>query len=218
MKSRRITRFIVAGGVALAAPLFAAAQPGPSGPMQGPGPGAGRPDAAQMPGPRHGMHGGPGHWEHGRMHHGMQGPQRGMHGPMQFRGDGAGMGWLRGLNLTEQQRDKVFAVMHASAPALREQGKVLQQTRRELARLPLSADYDQAKARALAERHAQAMAQMAELRARNMNEIYRQLTPEQQKHVSERLARFEQRGERPMRDGARPGAPREQRPGAPARG
>ncbi|MBN9429346.1 MAG: Spy/CpxP family protein refolding chaperone [Burkholderiales bacterium] len=220
MKSRRINRFIVAGSIALATPLFALAQPGPGGPMPGAGPGAGgRPDAAQMPGPQHGMHGQAGQWGHGRMHQGAHGPmQRGMHGATHFRGEGPGMGWLRGLNLTEQQRDKVFEIMHGSAPALREQGKVLQQTRRELARLPLSADYDQAKARGLAERHAQAMAQMAELRARNMNEIYRQLTPEQQKHVSERMARFEQRGQRSMRDGARPGAPREQRPGAPARG
>ncbi|MGD9942330.1 MAG: Spy/CpxP family protein refolding chaperone [Burkholderiaceae bacterium] len=219
MKSRRIARFIVAGGLALAAPLLAVAQAGPGAGPGGPGPGgrggmppaAGPMGAGPMGAHAPGMMGGHGHARHERMH---AGPR----GPMQFRGAEHGMTWLRGLNLSEPQRDKVFEIMHASAPTIREQAKVLRQTREELARLPLSADYDQAKARALAERNAQAAAQLAELRARNMNEIYRQLTPEQQKRVAERLARVGPHGERPMRENVRPGAPRESRPGGPSRG
>lgn len=111
-------------------------------------------------------------------------------------GEQAMMGgaFLRGLDLTEAQRDKVFAVMHANAPAMREQGKILRATRGELAKLALSNDYDEAKVKALTDRSAQAMSTIAQLRARGMNEIFRTLTPEQQAKVIERQARWEQRG------------------------
>lgn len=105
-----------------------------------------------------------------------------------------GGAFLRGLDLTEAQRDKVFAVMHANAPAMREQGKILRATRGELAKLALSNDYDEAKVKALTDRSAQAMSTIAQLRARGMNEIFRTLTPEQQAKVIERQARWEQRG------------------------
>lgn len=107
-----------------------------------------------------------------------------------------GGGFLRGLDLTEAQRDKVFAVMHANAPAMREQGKILRATRGELARLALSNDYDEAKVKALTDRSAQAMSTIAQTRARAMNEIFRTLTPEQQAKAIERQARWEQRGPR----------------------
>lgn len=105
-----------------------------------------------------------------------------------------GGAYLRGLDLTEAQRDKVFAVMHANAPAMREQGKILRATRDELAKLALSNDYDEAKVRALTDRSAQATSTIAQLRTRGMNEIFRTLTPEQQAKVIERQARWEQRG------------------------
>ncbi len=107
-----------------------------------------------------------------------------------------GGAFLRGLDLTEAQRDKVFAVRHANEPAMREQGKILRATRAELSKLALSNDYDEARARALTDRSAQAMSTMAQLRARGMNEIFRVLTPEQQAKVIERQARWEQRGPR----------------------
>lgn len=110
-----------------------------------------------------------------------------------------GGAFLRGLDLTEAQRDKIFAVRHASEPAMREQGKILRATRVELSKLALSNDYDEAKARALTDRSAQAMSTMAQLRARAMNEIFRVLTPEQQAKVIERQARWEQRGPRGFR-------------------
>ena len=111
-------------------------------------------------------------------------------------GEQAMMGgaFLRGLDLTEAQRDKVFAVMHANAPAMREQGKILRATRGELAKLAMSNDYDEAKVKALTDRSAQATSTMAQLRARGTNEIFRTLTPEQQAKVIERQARWEQRG------------------------
>lgn len=182
MKPARIAGLALAGGLALAIPFFVAAQAGPG--TWGPG--------ARMGGDFH-----PAHARHGHGHghvHGWQG-ERGM-----------GAGFLRGLDLTEAQRDKVFGVMHASAPAMREQGKVLRATRAELAKLALSNDYDEARAKALTERSAQALAAMAQLRARGMNEIYRELTPEQQAKVRERQERWEQRGHE-HRGSGEPGRP-----------
>ena len=185
MKSARLAGLALAGGMALAVPFLASAQPGP-GPG-GPGP--------RMGGDFHSMHARHGHGWHGEW--------------------GMGGGFLRGLDLTEAQRDKVFNVMHANAPAMREQGKVLHAARADLAKLALSNDYDEAKAKALTERSAQAMATMAQLRARGMNEIFRALTPEQQAKVLERQARWEQRGQgRRGPGGPGPGAPG--RPGSPA--
>lgn len=126
----------------------------------------------------------------------------------------AGGAFLRGLDLTEAQRDKVFAVMHANAPKLREQGKILRASRAELTRLALSTDYDEGKARALTERSAQAMTAIAQLRAQGMNEIFRALTPEQQAKVRERQERWERGGPRggrhfgPGGDGPRGGPER----------
>jgi len=181
MKSARIAGLALAGSLALAVPFLVSAQAGPG--QDGPG-AWGRGDAPRM------------HARHGHGHgHGMAG-QRGM-----------GNGLLRGLDLSEAQRDKVFAVMHANAPAMREQGKVLRATRGELQKLALSTDYDEAKVKALSERNAQAIATMSELRARGMNEIFRVLTPEQQAKVFERQARWEQRGAaRPHRGAAGAGS------------
>lgn len=169
----------MAGGLALAVPFLVSAQGAPA--SDGP--------RMQMRGEFHKAHARHGHGARGE--HGMS----------------AGA-FLRGLDLTEAQRDKVFAVMHANAPAMREQGKILRATREELAKLALSTDYDDAKAKALTERSAQAMSTMAQLRARGMNEIFRVLTPEQQARVAERRARWEQRG-------GRPGGPGEGRRGGP---
>jgi SAM-dependent MidA family methyltransferase len=70
----------------------------------------------------------------------------------------------------------------------------LRETRDEFAKLALSSDYDEAKVKTLADRNAQAISEMAQLRARNMNEIYKVLTPEQQAKVQERMSRRATRG------------------------
>lgn len=192
MKKTRLAGIAVAGSLALATPFLVAAQgaPGePRMPMRG--------KLEQV----HARHGHQGH--HG--HHGWQGERA-----------TAGAGFLRGLNLTEEQRDRIFAIRHASEPAMREQAKILRSARGELSRLALSADYDEAKAKALIDRNAQAMSTLAQQRARDMNQIFRVLTPEQQATVLERRTRMEQRG--PGRGAAegRRGAPGiEGRPAAP---
>lgn len=168
MKSSRIAAFTVAGSLALAVPFLVSAQGSPDGTQQ--------PPARMMK-----QHA---HWQHGAEGHRGGGPMFGAHGHGRH-----GDGFLRGLDLSDQQRDRIFEIRHAAAPKMREQAKVLRDTRGEFARLALSSGYDEAKVKALADRNAQAISEMAQLRARSMNEIYQVLTPEQQAKVQERLAR-----------------------------
>lgn len=113
----------------------------------------------------------------------------GMGGPGEHGGGRDMMRMLRGLDLTEAQRDKVFELVHANMPAMREQGKVLRNNHEALRKLALSDQYDEAKVKALTEQNAQAMAQMAQTRARMGHEVYQLLTPEQRKALEERLAK-----------------------------
>ena len=56
----------------------------------------------------------------------------GCHHAMAFKHGGAGKhdAFMRGLDLTEAQRDKIFEVRHAAAPMLREKGKQVREARR----------------------------------------------------------------------------------------
>ena len=173
MKSARIAAFTVAGSLALAVPFLVSAQASPdSAPQASP---------SKMIGQQHA------HWRHGAEGHRGGKAMSGRHG-------GQGDRFLRGLDLSDQQRDRIFEIRHAAAPKMREQAKALRETRGEFAKLALSSDYDEAKVRTLADRNAQAISEMAQLRARNMNEIYKVLTPEQQAKVQERMSRRAQRG------------------------
>ena len=100
---------------------------------------------------------------------------------------------LRGLDLTEAQQDKVFALMHEQAPAMREKAKEMRAARIAMRDMMMSDKYDEAQVKALTERSAQAMAEMAQMRARSANEIYKLLTPEQRKTLQERKAAMQQR-------------------------
>ena len=97
---------------------------------------------------------------------------------------------LRGLDLSEAQRDAVFEIMHGQAPAMRERMKALRKARLELRALAQSADFDAARARARADAVGRAMADLALARAESGSRIYKLLTPEQRA----RLARMGGRG------------------------
>lgn len=98
--------------------------------------------------------------------------------------------FLRGLNLSEAQRDKIFDLMHAQAPAMRDQAGKMRKAQMELRRLSMSGEYDEAKVKSLSEASAKLMAEMAQMRARTGNQIYQMLTPEQRKQMEERKADF----------------------------
>lgn len=187
MKSTRFASLALAGAAALAVPFLVSAQPSPGASGEG----------TQMHAQFMKAHARGGHFHHGG--------GQGMHGDRAMGG-----AFLRGLDLTDEQRDRIFAIRHAAEPAMRDQMKVLRGARGEFARLALSSEYDESKVKELADRNAQAMSAMAQLRARTMNEMYRVLTPEQQARVKERQQRWAERGargERGMRGEGRRGGP-----------
>jgi protein CpxP len=104
-------------------------------------------------------------------------------------GMGAGLGapppFLHGLHLTDEQQDKVFAIVYAAAPAVREQGKALHKAHEALHELNQSDQYDESRVKSLAEAAAKAESQMTVLRMRTEHEIFALLTPEQKKQLEE---------------------------------
>mgnify|MGYP003476963651 FL=1 len=95
---------------------------------------------------------------------------------------------LRGLNLTEAQRDKIFEIMHAQAPAMRDKAKALRKAEDDLRALTAAADYSDAKARSLADAGAKAMSEMTLARAKAERQVFEVLTPEQRKQLAEMKA------------------------------
>jgi protein CpxP len=96
---------------------------------------------------------------------------------------------LRGLDLSDAQRDRVFDLLHAQAPTMRDQAKAIHKSQSELHQLSLSNEYSETKAKALAESSAQSIARMAQLRASVDYRIYQILTPEQRQSLSEQKNR-----------------------------
>ncbi|HAT31018.1 MAG TPA: hypothetical protein DCW29_09270 [Janthinobacterium sp.] len=94
--------------------------------------------------------------------------------------------FLHGLELSEAQQDKVFTVLHAQEPMLREQHKQVEKAHQALHELASSGHYDDAKASALAQAAAQAMARISLQQARTEQELLAMLTPEQRKEVERR--------------------------------
>jgi periplasmic protein CpxP/Spy len=102
--------------------------------------------------------------------------------------------YLRNLDLFEAQRDKVFAIMHEQAPMMRERIKSLKRAEADLRHLTAGPDYDEGKAKVLADQIGRAMSEVALLRARTDHLIFDVLTPEQRKRLTEPKQDGELRG------------------------
>ncbi len=96
-----------------------------------------------------------------------------------------GPDYLRGLNLTEAQRDKVFEVMHAQAPGMREKAKAHLAAEEALRHLTAAPDYSEATALALADTLGNSLVEMALVRAKADRQIFDLLTAEQRKQLAE---------------------------------
>jgi Spy/CpxP family protein refolding chaperone len=88
--------------------------------------------------------------------------------------------------LSEEQQDKIFAIVHAAAPAIRDHMKAARKARDGLHDLAQSADFSNDKATALAQTESVAEAQLSLLRARTDHDIFMVLSPEQRARLSER--------------------------------
>jgi Spy/CpxP family protein refolding chaperone len=95
---------------------------------------------------------------------------------------------LRGLELSEAQQDQIFNILHAQAPALRDQIKQMRKTHEALMALATTPQFDENKARQLAADHAKVMATLSLMRIRTEHEIFQVLTPAQQQQVKQRQA------------------------------
>ena len=100
---------------------------------------------------------------------------------------------LRDLNLNEAQRDKIFEIMHAQAPLMRDKAKAVRKAEDELRALSSASDYSEARARALADTAAKAMSEMTLARARAERQVFEVLTPEQRKQLADMKATGEPR-------------------------
>jgi len=90
---------------------------------------------------------------------------------------------LRGLTLTESQRDRVFMILHARAPTLRETVKAARRAQDGLQQLELSAQFDQARAKSLVDSFVRSLGTIALMRAEGEHEIYALLTEEQRQQM-----------------------------------
>lgn len=120
------------------------------------------------------------------------------------RGDRCGVGpatesgkmppYLRQLDLSEAQRDRVFEIMHGQAPAMRDKVKAARNAEESLRRLVLSTEYTEPKARELSDAAARATADLSLARAKAERQIYEVLTAEQHSQ----LAKLKAAGKAPM--------------------
>lgn len=119
--------------------------------------------------------------------HAQRGPDHGPGPGSRMEGPGEGLPpFLRSVELSEAQQDKVFAATYAQAPLLREQQKIAFKAHEQLRELASSNQYDDAKATALANGAAQAMAKISLQHARLEQQLLAVLTPEQRQQVDAR--------------------------------
>jgi len=142
---------------------------------------------------------------HGGFRGGPFGGPPGGPGPRPF-GFGPGLPPVfHGLDLSEAQQDKVFAIVHGQEPAVRELGKALRKAHEALAAIAKAAQYDDARAVAQTQALGQAVAGLELQRLRTNQKLLAVLTAEQRKQIDQR-GQHEQREESGPR--VPPGRPR----------
>lgn len=146
-------------------------------------------ETPQFDSPRHGKFV-KGHGKHQHGKHGMH--RRGGHGdhhdPMKR--------MLRGLDLTQEQKDKIFEIRHASVPAARDNRNQMRTLRQALRAQTTAENYDAAQVTDLANKIGALQTAMIEQRTATMRAVFDVLTPEQRTQLKEKMARRGQRGER----------------------
>lgn len=182
MKANRITQILLAAGIALTAsvPAFSA----PSSSLQE------TTTTTTTAGEQAPGKGTPGERAHGDRKNGEHRHHRGHHGHHGNKGPGM---MLRGIDLTEEQKTKVNELHKAAAPEMRAAMKEAFEARRALHELTVSGSFDEAKAREIAQKGADAMARASVLKAKTHSQVLATLTPEQRKQLADQA---EQRKER----------------------
>jgi Spy/CpxP family protein refolding chaperone len=105
--------------------------------------------------------------------------------------------YLMGIKLSDEQGDKIFALLHAASPKFRDQMKAARKARDALHELGESSSFDDAKAQSLSQALAASESQLSLLHTRLDHEIFMTLTPEQRTQIADRKRQdmdFHQRG------------------------
>ncbi|AVR96739.1 Spy/CpxP family protein refolding chaperone [Pseudoduganella armeniaca] len=180
-KTNKMLTLLAAAALALPLASQAAVDGEDGGPAPRGLPGPAAPDARPLPPHHDGL-------REGEDFDGRRGP-RGAPPPAAFGMAGPAAPFLRGLELTEAQQDKVFAILHGQVPYLREQHKAHEKAERALFELHGAARYDDAAAAKLAQASAQAMANITLQHLRTEQKVLAVLTAEQRKQVEQAKAR-----------------------------
>jgi len=101
---------------------------------------------------------------------------------------GPGLPFLRGIALSEAQEDRLFAILHAQAPQLREQEKLEIKALDALDAMRASGRVDDAQATAQARALGQAVAAQELLHVRTAAQVMALLTPQQKEAIKRRRA------------------------------
>jgi len=109
---------------------------------------------------------------------------------------GAPMMMLRGLDLSDAQRDQVFKIFHEQAPAVHEQMKQVRQARENLMQLAAADRFDEAQARQAADAQAKALSTLAVMHAQTVHRVRDVLTPEQRARMDQMAQRRRGQGPR----------------------
>jgi len=165
-----LQRLVLAAAIAM--PFVAHAdEPAPAPTMQG--------EAGDQGGP--GDHGSP---QGGPPMAGMPHEHDGPPPPFGHGGPG-GAPFLFGLDLSEAQQDKIFAIHYQQEPIERDQHKIIEKSHQALHQMMDSGSYDDAKAVALVQAATQAEAALMLAHLRSEQQVLAVLTPEQRKQLDE---------------------------------
>jgi Spy/CpxP family protein refolding chaperone len=96
-----------------------------------------------------------------------------------FRHGGGNFHFPSAIDLTESQRDQIFAIKHKQEALLYEQSKIVRKAHIDLQKLIISDQYDDEKAKAITEKLGKAIGNIKFLRAQEWHQTYALLTPEQ---------------------------------------
>lgn len=92
---------------------------------------------------------------------------------------------LAALNLSDEQQDKIFQLMHAQMPKARQVDKSRHQFMEELHKLSIAVNYDEVKAEKVADQLTKIEKEAVLNRTITHHQVYQILTPEQRKQLDE---------------------------------
>lgn len=132
--------------------------------------------------------------------------QQQMHSGKHFGQEGKGFHFPEGMELSETQRDKIFAIKHSQEALLYDQGKIVRKAHMDLHKLAKSDQYDDEKAKVITDKLGKALANVIFLRTQEKHQIFALLTPEQRNLLNSHPHGHS--AEHPTHtDGGKPGAP-----------